>query len=61
MKAVKQKLPEDRVADFEKGAGAYAKKIVANFKDYEFVCFSHPLVSSCILTWTAVHRRVHGS
>lgn len=36
MKAVKAKLPEGRVADFEKGAAAYAKKIVANFKDFEF-------------------------
>ena len=59
MKAVKGKLPEDRVADFEKGASAFAKKIVANFKDYEFVCFSHPLFSSWILTWVAVRRRVH--
>ncbi|KAG9006055.1 hypothetical protein FRB94_001036 [Tulasnella sp. JGI-2019a] len=39
MKAVKGKLGEsdpDRVDAFEKGAAAYAKKIVANFKDYEF-------------------------
>lgn len=39
MKAVKAKLEEskpDRVAPFEKGASAFAKKIVANFKDYEF-------------------------
>jgi Translationally controlled tumour protein len=42
MKAVKEKLPEDRVSDFEKGAQAYAKKIVANFKDYEFVGISQP-------------------
>jgi hypothetical protein len=45
MKAVKAKLGEskpDRVVEFEKGAAAYAKKIVANFKDYEFVSlFSH--------------------
>lgn len=40
MKAIKGKLPEDRVADFEKGAQAFAKKIVANFKDYEFVGLS---------------------
>jgi hypothetical protein len=40
MKAVKAKLPEDRVEGFEKGAQAYAKKIVANFKDYEFVSSS---------------------
>ncbi|KZV75181.1 translationally controlled tumor-associated [Peniophora sp. CONT] len=39
MKAVKAKLQEtnpDRVAAFEKGAQAFAKKVVANFKDYEF-------------------------
>jgi len=36
MKAVKAKLAEDEVAAFEKGAQAFAKKIVANFKDYEF-------------------------
>ncbi|RXW24693.1 hypothetical protein EST38_g1150 [Candolleomyces aberdarensis] len=39
MKAVKEKLTEtnpDEVAAFEKGAQAFAKKIVANFKDYEF-------------------------
>lgn len=39
MKAVKAKLAEtnpDRVDAFEKGAAAYAKKIVTNFKDYEF-------------------------
>lgn len=27
---------EDDVAAFEKSAGAYAKKLVANFKDYDF-------------------------
>jgi len=39
MKAVKEKLKEtnpDRVEAFEKGAQAFAKKLVANFKDYEF-------------------------
>ncbi|KAI0638182.1 translationally controlled tumor-associated [Trametes polyzona] len=39
MKAVKQHLQEtkpDRVDAFEKGAQAFAKKLVANFKDYEF-------------------------
>jgi len=39
MKAVKAVLQEskpDRVAVFEKNAAAFAKKIVANFKDYEF-------------------------
>ena len=37
MKAVKEKLDPACVEAFEKGAGAYAKKIVANFKDFEFV------------------------
>ncbi|KAA1466409.1 translationally controlled tumor-associated [Dentipellis sp. KUC8613] len=39
MKAVKAKLQEtnpERVEAFEKGAQAFAKKLVANFKDYEF-------------------------
>jgi len=36
MKAIKGQLPTDRVDAFEKGAQAYAKKIVANFKDFEF-------------------------
>ncbi|KAF8974521.1 translationally-controlled tumor protein [Flammula alnicola] len=39
MKAVKEKLAEtdpDAVQEFEKGAAAYAKKIIANFKDFEF-------------------------
>lgn len=39
MKAVKAELQKgkpDRVDAFEKGAAAYAKKIVANFKDFEF-------------------------
>ncbi|EIW76143.1 translationally controlled tumor-associated [Coniophora puteana RWD-64-598 SS2] len=39
MKTVKTKLAEtnpDRVEAFEKGAQTYAKKIVANFKDFDF-------------------------
>lgn len=39
MKAVKaelQKTQPDQVEAFEKGAAAYAKKIIANFKDFEF-------------------------
>lgn len=42
MKTVKEKLSEDRVTDFEKGAQAFAKKIIANFKDYEFVGLCEP-------------------
>ncbi|KAH8118571.1 translationally controlled tumor-associated [Phellopilus nigrolimitatus] len=39
MKAVKTKLQEtnpERVEAFEKGAQGFAKKVVGNFKDYEF-------------------------
>ncbi|KAF8416665.1 translationally-controlled tumor protein [Tirmania nivea] len=41
MKTIKNKLTEkgssaDEVTAFEKGASAYAKKIVANFKDFDF-------------------------
>ncbi|CAN6675080.1 translationally-controlled tumor protein homolog [Trichomonascus vanleenenianus] len=39
MKAVKAKLQEtnpDAVSAFEKGVSTYFKKIIANFKDYEF-------------------------
>lgn len=42
MKAVKSKLTEegksaDEIAAFEKGAQGFAKKVIANFKDYEFL------------------------
>ena len=42
MKKVKEGLREkgasdEEVTTFEKGASAFAKKIVANFKDYEFL------------------------
>lgn len=37
MKAVKAKLPAEEVEEFEKGAQTFAKKLVGNFKDYEFV------------------------
>ena len=37
MKAVKEKLESKDVEAFEKGAAAYAKKIIGNFKDFEFV------------------------
>lgn len=41
MKAVKTKLTEkgasaEEVAAFEKGAQAFAKKVVGSFKDWEF-------------------------
>ena len=42
MKKVKETMKgngasDEDVSAFEKGAGAYAKKIIANFKDYEFL------------------------
>ena len=42
MKEVKGKMKErgasdEEVMEFEKGAQGYAKKIVGNFKDYEFL------------------------
>ena len=52
MKAVKTKLTEtnpERVEAFEKGAAAYAKKIVANFKDFEFVSTSGFICSRLVL------------
>ena len=41
MKKVKETMTangasEDEIKEFEKGAQGFAKKIVANFKDYEF-------------------------
>jgi hypothetical protein len=41
MKAIKKKMQdagksEEEVTAFEKGAAVAAKKIVANFKDYDF-------------------------
>ncbi|KAH9045419.1 translationally controlled tumor-associated [Lactarius pseudohatsudake] len=33
---MKARQKPDRVDQFEKGAATYAKKIIANFKDYEF-------------------------
>lgn len=41
MKKVKETMKangadDEAVAAFEKGAGAYAKKIISNFKDYDF-------------------------
>jgi len=41
MKAVKEKLKsqgksEEEIKDFETKAGAFAKKILGSFKDYEF-------------------------
>ena len=63
MKAVKEKLSTtnpDRVAAFEKGAQGFAKKIVANFKDYEFVrvrLVNYP--DSPLTKYPTVHWRGH--
>jgi len=43
MKKVKKHLEEnepDKVKEFETGAAAYVKKIIANLKDYDFVSLS---------------------
>ena len=42
MKAVKEKMKssgksEEEIKEFETGAQSYAKKIVGNFKDYDFL------------------------
>lgn len=63
MKAVKAKLAEsnpERVEAFEKGAAAYAKKIVANFKDFEFVSFLlGSLIAYSLPDAPKVHWREH--
>ena len=64
MKAVKEHLARsnpDRVAAFEKGASAYAKKIVANFKDFEFVSGVIVLSESATKVTLTVHWRVNDS
>lgn len=63
MKAVKAKLAETnpgQVEAFEKGAQGYAKKIVANFKDFEFVSYPHTTYPTFhLFCHDTVHRRVH--
>ena len=62
MKAVKAKLQEtnpDAVAAFEKGATAFAKKLQANFKDYEFVRTTLDAGSAVTDLLFAVHWREH--
>ena len=63
MKAVKGKLAEtnpDRVEAFEKGAQAYAKKIVANFKDFEFVrLVSSQIHYTFLLCYILVYWRIY--
>lgn len=63
MKSIKLKLGEtdkDRVAVFEKAASGFAKKIVANFGDYEFVCyFQISTRYTNIINRDLVHWRIH--
>jgi hypothetical protein len=55
MKAVKDALKKKHgddskeVTEFEKNAQAFAKKIVANFKDYQFVSNISPTVYVCLI------------
>ena len=63
MKAVKAELATshpDQVDSFEKGAQTYAKKIVANFKDFEFVSGFLQHISN-VLMKMPVHWRKHES
>lgn len=62
MKAVKAELTKnkpERVEAFEKGAQAFAKKIVANFKDYEFVSTISPtrFCDIIVIKFLKVHWR----
>ncbi len=57
MKAVKATLPADRVDAFEKGAQVFAKKLVANFKDYEFVSVIPDGSIGTILSRTSILAR----
>lgn len=50
MKAVKEKLDADNVEAFEKGASAYAKKVVATFKDWEFVSYASTAYSVALIS-----------
>jgi hypothetical protein len=60
MKAIKTKLQEtnpERVPEFEKGAAAFAKKIVGGFKDWEFYTGESMDINGmvallvCLFTW----------
>jgi Translationally controlled tumour protein len=47
MKAIEnhlQKNKPDRVDKFKAAAQGYIKKVMVNFKDYDFVCTPDPLV-----------------
>lgn len=56
---LKEKVPEERRAVFEKGASAFAKKIVANFKDFEFVSPRIYAIMAIPSTSNLVHWREH--
>jgi hypothetical protein len=60
MKAVKAALETsnpDRVAAFEAGAQAFAKKVVANMKNYEFVSSSSKVFRFSMMKSFTVHER----
>lgn len=62
MKAVKEKLQEtdpDRVPAFEKGAQAAAKKILGNFKDYEFFTGESMNPDGCVMDFLKTSGRGH--
>ena len=62
MKAIKTHLQEhnpERVEAFEKGAQAFAKKIVGDIKNYQFVSSCVAEFSTRDLTSCAVYGREH--
>jgi Translationally controlled tumour protein len=64
MKAVKlvlQAKNPERVEAFEKNAAAFAKKIVANFKDFEFVSATLDHRQNLSNPFIVVHWRIHES
>lgn len=63
MKRVRQKLPEDEIKAFEKGASVFIKKVLdkKNFEQYEFVCkFSFIGCSHAAPQFTGESRNVDG-
>lgn len=59
MKAVKAHLEKshpDSVKTFETGATAYVKKIVTNFKDYDFVSLAFPSSSPFLMFFSTLAK-----
>lgn len=64
MKAVKAELSKsnpDAVDAFEKGAQLFAKKVIANFKDFEFASVSVVSIGHDVDVPLSVHRGIDES